>query len=81
MKLSKPCCPECGKPAIGTIENVVALSTFSGNPSRGPVEYDGFTEMGYSPDEQKTVKNEEGEQQVACKNHHRWFTNIEEKRS
>lgn len=81
MKLSKPCCPECGKPAIGTIENVVALSSFDDDPSEGPVEYDGCTDFAYSPDEQKTVKNEEGEQQVACNNAHRWFTKIEEKRS
>ena len=79
MKLARPCCPDCGKPAIGTIEHVVAMSSFDDDPSKGDVKYDGNTDFSYSPDEQKTV-TQRGRSLVVCEDHHRWWTVISEKK-
>ena len=79
MKLSKPTCPECGQPAIGTCDTIPGCALFmtaaGGDPDGNPdVEYGGETKVYW--DGQMTDKVD-GLPQVQCHAGHQWGTEIE----
>jgi hypothetical protein len=47
VKLHTPSCPHegCGEPAIGAADFVPACARFDGDPTEGPVDYVGDTEV------------------------------------
>lgn len=73
MKLLIPKCPQCGNPAVGTVDTVPGVALFDGNPSTGEVNYAGTTEVDW--DGQETRK-QEANPLVTCGDHE-WATAIE----
>jgi hypothetical protein len=83
MRLLAPLCPECGKPANGTLERLAGRAEFDGAPGLGTdVGYSGFTDVWW--DEQRTALERDGEPRgpgnrpmVCCANGHVWPTAID----
>jgi hypothetical protein len=84
MKVHQPCCPECGSPAIGTLERLSGVAMF-GEGVAAPdldVEYSGWAEIWW--DEQSTVhQNEDAPESpvnlplVCCAQGHNWPSSID----
>jgi len=83
MRLHMPLCPECGKPANGTLERLTGRADFDGVPGPGTdVEHGGWTDIWW--DDQRTALERDGEPEgpdnrpmVCCENGHVWPTAID----
>lgn len=76
MKLSTPLCPECGKPARGTYDNIPGIAIFGDYPSEdGEVHYCDTTDVDWNG--QYTVRGRSGKPLVICEEDHLWETDIE----
>jgi hypothetical protein len=71
MKLHKPKCPKCGKPAVGTVERVPATALFGGmvRNEDGTVEVEYTGETVYDYDGDSTVKGPHGARLLTCGEH------------
>lgn len=82
MKLHVPNCPTCGLPARGTVERLIGVAVFGGEPEPdGEVEYFGETEICW--DDQRTMLQRDSKPKgpdnlplVCCENGHDWPTQI-----
>lgn len=82
MRLVKPICLKCGRPAHGTMEILTAVATFEEDPTAdGIVKYGGQTDIYW--DDQKTVRAKSPglgglpRIRVECIDGHEWFTEVE----
>jgi hypothetical protein len=90
VKLHTPICPQCGKPAKGSSDFIPGTALFDGDPSEGPVQYYGETEVHwdgqFNASECATEDSAEAslrllkdvppvaQMQVVCPNGHEWIT-------
>jgi hypothetical protein len=76
MKLSKPICPTCGEPAIGTCDTIPGIALFDGCPTGGnDVEWDGETEVCWNG-QMTDLDSETKLPLVCCHNGHDWPSKI-----
>ncbi len=82
MKIHRLLCPQCGEPAIGTVERLSGRAEFTPVADDGTTEYSGWTEIWW--EEQKTVyQHDEAPESadnlplVICANGHNWPTPID----
>lgn len=78
MRLEKPSCPECGAPAIGTLDRIPGVALFDpgDDPTQGPVEYVGETDVDWDGQQTETDPMSE-DPIVVCANGHTWDTAID----
>lgn len=74
MKLSEPTCPECGEPAIGTVDRIPGIAMFHYVPG-GYVEWTGDTHIDWDGQQTEEI---DGLSVVKCVNGHEWTTEITE---
>lgn len=74
MKIKIPICPECGQPAKGTLDSVLAIARFGGIAPDGVCEYEGTTEVLW--DTQDTLRDA-GQIRLICPNGHDWPSLVE----
>lgn len=74
MRLDSPLCPECGEPAIGTLDTIQGVAMFDGDPSKGLVEYSGGTKISW--DTQQVRHDNQGQVFVTCDNADTWWSRI-----
>ncbi len=65
MKFDPMMCPDCGEPAIGTLENVPGVALFKHVAEDGSVEHDGETKLFWDAQESVTV-GDEGYFKLTC---------------
>ena len=74
MKLSIPICPKCGERAIGSLEQLYGIATFS-HFENGIVENSGSTDINWNG--QRTVTDDKtGDPILVCINGHEWPSKI-----
>ena len=77
MKLNTQNCPECGEPAIYTVEHLYAWASLTEPDGNGHVDYEGESKMLW--DTQVPIEDPEtGGIYVRCINNHEWSTTVEE---
>lgn len=76
MNLQTPLCPECGRPALGTVEALAGVAEFENFEDPFVREYSGYTRVWW--DEQKTKRNQKGEIELVCEEAHSWFSEVKE---
>lgn len=64
MKFKRLNCPKCGKPAEGTIEELMGVALISEPDENGAVEWEGETKIWW--DEQKTKRTPSGKVYLFC---------------
>ncbi|MGH7971420.1 MAG: hypothetical protein ACREIC_22095 [Limisphaerales bacterium] len=74
MKIKTPKCPECGLPAKGTLDSVLAIARFSAIGPDGSCEYEGGTEILWNT--QETLQDL-GQLRLICPNGHDWASPVE----
>lgn len=71
---TKPLCPTCGKPAIGTLERLEAIARFDDGQTGPEYTYSGFTDVLW--DSQKTVRGPGGAPIFICEKWHQWSSGL-----
>lgn len=77
MRLTKPVCPECGGPAVGTCDTIPGIALFSGvDAESGEADWCGETKVFW--DGQVTDRNDAGECLLICGGGHEWWSGVGE---
>jgi hypothetical protein len=75
MKLAKPNCPTCGKPARGTLDTIYGVALLAEPDKDGQTDYIGETDVNW--DSQRPVDDPEGIT-LECQEGHQWVSSCED---